>query len=121
MSRIIFYSFFLLIIGIGACATFIFAEDDREYNDKGRRNPFISLVTPDGRVIKAESLQDKPQQLLLQGIFFGSSKDSYVIVNGQVITAGATIGDYIIVRIDPDKVIVRKISGEIEELRVSKD
>ena len=43
-----------LLICIIFCAANIFAQENIGYEDKGKRDPFIALVTPDGQLLNLE-------------------------------------------------------------------
>ena len=80
-----------------------FADNEFVYDAKGKRNPFIPLVTPDGRLLKLQEEQSK--ELNLSGIIYDKNGVSYAIVNGQVVGVGDSIGDYRVLKILENKVI----------------
>jgi len=78
--------------------------------DEQERDPFISLVTEEGRLITF--MEKKQDQLELQGILYDSYGRSSAIVNSQVLRIGDWIGEYQVYQIHPDKVIFLKEGKE---------
>ena len=98
---------------------FSFAEGDFMYNPKGERNPFIPLVTPEGRLIKIKS-HSAAGGLELEGIIYDKISMSYAIVNGLVVKIGDFVGDYQILKIAENKVIFIK-DGQTFEVDLKKE
>ncbi|OGX24212.1 MAG: hypothetical protein A3J51_01435 [Omnitrophica WOR_2 bacterium RIFCSPHIGHO2_02_FULL_45_21] len=91
------------------------------YEAKGKRDPFIALVTPDGRIIEPPAPKERaegPPQL--EGLMYDAKGISYCVMDGEVFRAGDMIGDYQIIRIDPNKVIVQK-AGLVFEIKLRED
>jgi hypothetical protein len=108
------FSFLLEILLLISVVCLCFAEGVFVYDAQGRRNPFVPLVTSDGRLIKIEKKQ--PQEgVLLEGIIYDTHGISYAIVNGAVVKVGDKIGDYQILKIAEKKVIFIK-EGELIEV-----
>ena len=61
---------------------FSFAQDDFIYDAKGERNPFMPLVTPEGRFIKIKPRSTINAGFELEGIIYDKISLSYAIVNG---------------------------------------
>lgn len=95
------------------------AQDEFTYDAKGKRNPFIPLVTPDGRLVKLEQDQGG-QDVAIQGIIFDKHGVSYAIVNSNVVGVGDNIGDYRVLKIMPNKVIFIK-DGQAVEIGMAKE
>ena len=100
-----------LSMGIFYCSSF--AQDDFVYNAKGKRNPFIPLVTSDGRLIKLEA-RETTGGFALEGIIYDKISMSYAIVNGAVVKVGDMVGDYQVLKIEENKVIFIKDSQPFE-------
>jgi hypothetical protein len=99
-----------------------YAEQEFTYDAKGKRNPFIPLVTNDGRLLKLEqeeNVQTEPG-LLLDGIIYDKNGLSYAIVNGFVVKIGDTVGSYQVLKIESRKVIFIK-GGETKEIELKKE
>ncbi|MFC1658590.1 hypothetical protein ACFL1D_04295 [Candidatus Omnitrophota bacterium] len=106
----------LLFILFFACCLLgrvAFAEDQISYDDAGRRDPFMALVTPDGRLINLEPVGDE-EKVLLGGIIYEEDGNSFAIINGEVVSAGDYVLGYSVLRIDKNKVIMVKDGKETE-------
>jgi len=113
----IFY--FIFAFCILYFAFYGYAQEEFIYDAKGRRNPFIPLVTSDGRLLKlkeAEALSG----LLLEGIIYDKQGLSYAIVNGEVVKTGDKSGDYQVLKIEKNKVIFIK-EGEPIEIELKRE
>jgi hypothetical protein len=102
-----------------AACGIIFAGETFVYEDKGGRNPFIALVTPDGRILNLENKSDS--ELILEGIIYDEKGASYAIINQSVVAIGDWIANYQVVGIEKNKVIFLKKSGEKLELELKKE
>lgn len=98
--------FFVILFGY----TFSLAQDQFKYNDKGKRNPFIPLVTSEGRLLKLDK-RESEGGLSLEGIIFDKYGRSFAIVNGNVVGVGDVVAGYQVLKIEQKKVIFIK-SGE---------
>jgi len=96
-----------------------FAQEQFVYDSKGKRNPFIPLLTTDGRFLKLEQ-GEAPEGLLLEGIIYDKQARSYAIVNGSVVGIGDAVGGYQVLKIEEDKVTFIK-DGEPKELELKKE
>ena len=93
--------------------TFSFAQEQFIYDSKNKRDPFIPLVTPDGRLLKLDS-EEGATGLLLEGIIYDKYGLSYAIVSGEVIKVGDKLGDYQVFKIEKNKVIFLKEGRSLE-------
>lgn len=86
---------------------------------KAARDPFLPLVTEDGRLLEWEgSSSDSNNTWTLEGIIFDPQGDSYAVINNDVVKAGDVIDDYQVSQIQPDKVILKRDDQSVEiELR----
>ncbi len=89
------------------------------YDSQGKRNPFIPLVTPDGRLLKLDQ-QKSAGGLFLEGIIYDKNGLSYAMVNDQVVKIGDTVGDYQVLRIEEKKVVFIK-EGEPKEVELKEE
>ncbi|MCX5700835.1 MAG: hypothetical protein NTZ63_04780 [Candidatus Omnitrophica bacterium] len=107
-----------LILGFKASS---FADQDFIYNAQGRRNPFIPLVTSDGRLVKLDREEDKGStDLLVDGIIYDKQGLSYAIVNAEVLGVGDFAGAYRILKIESDKVVFLK-EDQIREVSITEE
>lgn len=113
-----FLLFSAIVIGGGAnfCGgtfTIGYAQDRFIYSAKGKRNPFIPLVTSDGRLLKLEP-QEGQINLTLEGIIYDKIGTSYAIVNSQILKVGDTIDEYRLLKIEEERVVFMKDGQPIE-------
>ncbi len=90
-----------------------FADEQFVYDAQGKRNPFIPLVTSDGKLLKLEREEQKGD-LLLEGIIYDEQGMSYAIVNSKVVKIGDIVDDYQILKIEKNKVIFLKDGQPLE-------
>lgn len=83
---------------------------DYVYDSKNKRNPFIPLLSADGRFLQLdqEQQQQKEAVLKIEGIIFDKYGVSYAVINGQPVRVGDAVEDYQVLRIDKDKVTLVK-------------
>jgi len=109
----IFLLFFLCLYSI------LFAEEGFIYDAKGKRNPFIPLVTSDGRLLKLDKGESQGG-LLIEGIIYDKQGRSFAIVNGAVVGIGDMVADYQVLKIEENKVIFIK-EGQAFEVEINKE
>lgn len=116
-------SFFILLF---ACLMlgqrfwiFSFAQEQSVYDAKGKRNPFIPLITPEGRLLKLDREETK-SDLLLEGIIYDKHGRSFAIVNSSVVGIGDFVDDYQVLKIEQNKVILIK-GGQTTEIGLNKE
>jgi len=97
----------------------LFAQEQFTYDAKGRRDPFIPLVTPDGRIVKLEK-EETASGILLEGIIYDKHGLSCAIVNGEVVKVSDKVGDYQVLKIEKNKVLFIK-GGQITEVELKED
>ena len=92
-----------------------------EYQPKGKRDPFVPLLTSDGQRIHPPGAEEGQQgglgSLILQGIVFDPRADSYAVISGQVVREQEELEGVKVVRIDPDSVTVL-VDGQSHRLTV---
>jgi len=97
----------------------LYAQGQFVYDAKGKRDPFIPLVTPDGRLLNLKQQEEKGD-LTLEGIIYDKYGLSYAIVNGEIVKIGDKVGEYQVLRIESNKVIFLK-QGEPTEIELKKE
>ncbi|HTY45817.1 MAG TPA: hypothetical protein VMD52_07510 [Patescibacteria group bacterium] len=90
------------------------------YDVQGKRNPFIPLVTADGRLLKLETEAGKTPGLSLEGIVYDRYGMSYALVNGEPVRVGDMAGEYQVLKIEKNKVIFVK-EGQTLEMVLKKE
>ena len=81
----------------------VYAQENFVYNDHGKRDPFVPLVSSAGMVVTYDedlSVND----LSLEGIVADPSGNNIAIVNGKVVKANDRIGPYVVSMIVQDHV-----------------
>ncbi len=96
------------------------AQNQFAYDSKGKRDPFIALVTSDGRLLKLDTTEEVKGDLNLEGIIFDKNGVSFAIVNGAVVKIGDIVGDNQVLKIEKDKVIFIK-DGATFDLELKKE
>jgi hypothetical protein len=76
-------------------ANSVYAQEAFVYNDHGKRDPFVPLVSSAGMVVTYDedlSVND----LVLEGIVADASGNNVAIVNGKIVKARDPIGPYVV-------------------------
>lgn len=85
---------------------FVYGQDKGE-ETKALRNPFMPLVTSDGRLISLDREKAK-SDLVVEGTVFDKYGRSYAIVNSLVVEVGDTIDGFRVLKIEQGKVTFMK-------------
>lgn len=115
-------SVFVLCFSLSLFPFFLlcYAQSEFVYDAKGKRNPFIPLVTNDGRLLKLDT-EEGTTSLSLEGIIYDKYGRSYAIINGTVVGIGDILeGDYQVLKIEENKVIFIK-GGETMAVELKKE
>ncbi len=109
----------LLAGGLLACGAA--APASAEYQPKGKRDPFVPLLTSDGQRIHPPGAEEGQEtglgNLVLQGIVFDPKAESYAVISGQVVREKEELEGVKVVRIEPDSVTVL-VDGQSHRLTV---
>ena len=97
----------MLILFFVLISSFSFAQEEFVYDAQGERNPFMPLVTPEGRLIKVKS-RSVSGGLELEGIIYDKISMSFAIVNGAVVKIGDIVDGYQVLKIEEKKVVFIK-------------
>lgn len=81
----------------------VYSQADFIYDSKGRRDPFLPLVSKEGYIINRET-EILASDMNLEGIIYDPRGKSLAIINGTVLKIGDTIGNYSIIEIEKNKV-----------------
>ena len=87
------------------------------YDSTGLRNPFIPLVTSDGRLIKVSS-GSGTSDLVLEGIIYEEKGESYAIVNAAIVRPGDVVNGWEVSSVEQNKVVITK-GSELRELEIT--
>ena len=98
-----------------------FAEDGAfSYNAKGRRDPFIPLISESGGYASDAYEASAVEDIRLEGIVWDDVKGSIAIINGEIAREGDSLGAIKILKINKDSVIF-DISGESVKVELNRD
>ena len=74
-----------------------------------RSNPFIPLITPDGRLVQLDAAGKKSStDIQLEGIIYDDGGVSFAVVNSKVVKTGDQINGYEVAGIEKNKLILKK-------------
>jgi len=83
------------------------------YDDHGRRDPLWRLVGPSGAVLSYET-EFLLTDLALEGIMAGAGGENLAIINGRVLQAHDSIGQFVVERIGEDSIVLKKDKQKFE-------
>jgi len=106
------------IISLALCVP-SYAQEQFVYDAAGKRDPFIPLVTPDGRLLDLD-MEKVKGALNVEGIIYDKNGVSYAIINGAVMTIGDSVDGSRLLKIEEDKVILIK-DGDQFQLELKED
>src|SRR5262245_54422580 len=89
------------------------------YDDHGNRDPFWPLVSDNGSIISYET-EFSITDLVLEGIMAGANGGHVAIINGRIVTTGDQLGNFIIMEVQPEAVIIKKDNLKFE-LKLEKE
>lgn len=104
------------IVFIFGSVVFSYGREKYMYDASGKRNPFIPLITSDGRFIDLD-IVEKPKSLNIQGVMYEPNGVSYAIVNTAVVKEGDIVDGSQVIKIEENKVSFIK-DGQILELEL---
>jgi len=82
------------------------------YDDNGRRDPLWRLVSPSGMILNYET-DFLITDLSLEGIMAGKDGKNYAIINGRILKATDEIGQFVVEKIDDDRIFLKKREKKI--------
>ena len=86
------------------------AEDNFSYDSKGKRDPFIPLVSEGGYASDAYGIGNV-KDVRLEGIVWDKDNGSVAIINGEIVREGQSVGAIKVLAIEKDAVIF-DVGGE---------
>jgi hypothetical protein len=102
------------------CVGYVLSQEQFKYDASSRRDPFMPLVTPDGRLINLDAEKGEKSSLSIEGVIYDKNGISYAVVNGNVVKIGDLVGDYQVLKIEADKVVFIK-EGQTQEIILKKE
>ncbi len=83
------------------------------------RNPFMPLVTSDGRLISLDKEKTK-SDLIVEGTVFDKYGRSYAVVNGLIIEVGDSIDGFRVLKVEEGRVTFMK-DGQTKVVEVKEE
>lgn len=82
-----------------------------EYQAKGKRDPFVPLLTAEGQRLYPPGLDEEEEaeglvKVSLQGIVFDPKAESYAIINGRIVRRHEEIDGMKVLEIKPSAVVL---------------
>lgn len=89
----------------------LLAEENFEYNAKGKRDPFVPLVSGEGGYMSDAEGISGIKDVRLEGIVWDEKRGSIAVINGEIVKEGQEIGSVRLLKIQKDGVIF-EVEGE---------
>ncbi len=89
-----------------------YAQEQKYSYKQTKRDPFVPLISAAGYLINLEP--EDNSTLTLEGIMYDPKGDSVAIINGDLVRVGDTVGDAVLVSVEPTKVTVIKDNQKVE-------
>jgi type II secretory pathway component PulC len=91
-----------------------------KYNAKGKRDPFIPLISESGGYASDAYEASAVEDIRLEGILWDDAKGSIAIINGEITKEGDSMGSIKILKINKDSVIF-DVGGESVKIDLNKE
>lgn len=92
-----------------------------DYASKGKRDPFVPLLTADGQRLHPPGLDEEAETvigaLVLEGIVFDPRSESYAVINGRIVREEEELNGMKILKIESTAVTVL-VEGQTHRLSV---
>jgi hypothetical protein len=107
LPRFSLFRFFLWLFAGSFGIIHLFSQtcsaEESLYTAKGKRDPFVQLVTTSARqaaggLLSVESIEE----ITVEGIVYAGHKDSIVVANGSVMKEGDEVGNVKVLQIKPE-------------------
>lgn len=102
-----------LIMGTAFAQEELLSQNPFVYDDHGRRDPLWPLVNSNGAILNYES-EFLITDLALEGIMAGTDGRNLAIINGRVLKAKDTIGQFSVEKIGGDSILLKKGKRKFE-------
>ncbi|MFH1202619.1 MAG: hypothetical protein V1674_07065 [Candidatus Omnitrophota bacterium] len=117
----------IISISIGAlfCLSFCFALEASKarrfaYDDKGLRDPFYPVVSPEGYLLVNLEPATEMSDIKLEGIIYDPQGVSFAIVNGTVVREFEMIGGFKLKTIEKNEITLEK-NDQIYKIQLKKE
>ena len=91
-----------------------------KYNAKGKRDPFVPLISESGGYASDAYEASAAEDIRLEGIVWDEVKGSIAIINGEIAKEGDVMGSVKILKINKDSVIF-DVGGENVKIDLNKE
>lgn len=113
IKKLFNFSYFtILLYLVFVLPAFGLTQENSVYEAQGRVDPFVPLISADGRLLNFN--KETLQELQVNGIIYDKQGDSFAIVNSIVVKTGDAIGEYKVLSIEEDRVIFDKNGQPLE-------
>lgn len=110
MKRLYSYTLCLVLLCLMtyALAPFVCAREGYSftYESADKRDPFIPLVTKDGKLRITYGTLNSIDDVVLEGILYDADGGSIVVINDMVLNEGTRIGEIQVREINKDNVVL---------------
>lgn len=89
-------------------------EAEFAYDAHEKRNPFLALVSQDGRILEPQVSKKRDGEIYLEGVIYDPGGSSYAVISGEIVRPGESLGAYQLIGIGPQKIILSKEGKEFE-------
>jgi len=86
----------------------VFAADETEfiYDSRGERDPFMPLITKDGKAITTYGRISSISDVVVEGILYDAQGESVVVINDVVLKEGDSISGITVKSIEKNSVVL---------------
>ena len=77
------------------------------YNDKGKQDPFLRLVSSTGAIINFEG-ELLISDMVLEGVIAGQDGGNVAVINGIIVKPNDQLGPYVVKKVQADAVVLEK-------------
>ena len=110
----------VIFIAVVVISSEVFTDEGIKYNAKGRRDPFIPLISESGGYASDAYEASAAEDIRLEGIVWDDVKGSIAIINGEIAKEGDVMGSIKILKINKDSVIF-DVGGENVKIELNKE
>ncbi len=104
--RIVLHIILMGFLILNSSGSILFAEEEFIYDSRNRRDPFIPLVTKEGKVLFGIESGGSISGMVLEGIVWEPRGDSFAILNEIVAREGDVIEGFKVERIERSGIIL---------------
>ena len=110
----------LVLLISGMAVGMVSAEEAFKYNAKGKRDPFVPLISESGGYASDAYEASAVEDIRLEGIVWDDVKGSIAIINGEIAKEGDSLGTMKILKINKD-IVIFGVGGENVKIELNKE